>query len=183
MVTGWRRDSVCFQPRTYSRHRGILANEGARGRGSSGDSLRGNQLEGAAGFLAGRFADRLQLVSWAKLAPALDHAGEWRRCVSDFLRRLGRNQCAMVARRKAVGLYFEPQWKYGIVAADDSRRSSTTTGNGEAALSESAGSLACESARIERANHSGTSVPYRRCRALLRTLECVDPCGRWLRPR
>src|SRR5580704_5296353 len=175
MVTGWRRDSVCFQPRTYSRHRGILANEGARGRGSSGDSLRGNQLEGAARFLAGRFMDRLQLVSWAKLAPTVGHAGEWRRCFSDFLRRLGRNQCAMVARRTAVGLYLEPQWKYRIVAADDSRRNPTTPGNDEAALSESAGSLACESARIKWAGNSGTSVRYRRCRAFLRTLECLDP--------
>ena len=87
---------------------------------------------------------------------------------------------------KQIGLYFEPQRKYRIVAI---RRfpaaTATTPGNGEAAVSEAAGSRL--RVRVQGPNgqtQSGAQCP-------LPTLpgrfyapsECVDPCGRWIRPR
>ena len=62
------------------------------------------------------------------MASAVAFTVEWGRCVSDFVRGLGRNLCAVVARWEAVGFYFKPQRQYGIVVAADSRRDAAEAG-------------------------------------------------------
>src|ERR1700741_4718160 len=112
------RDFVHFESRAHSRNWRVLADEGGAGRGGARDSLRGDELESAAGFFSGRVANGLQLVSGKGVASALGDACEGRRCVSDFLWRRRRDERALVARWKAVGVYFESHGKYRFVAAE-----------------------------------------------------------------
>src|ERR1700688_2406743 len=92
-----QRNSFCFQSRAHSRNGRILADaRGARCR-SERNSLRRNELEGAARFFGGWLPDGLQLVSWATVAQLVVDAGGRRRLISDLLRRLGCNECALVA--------------------------------------------------------------------------------------
>ncbi len=77
------------ESRAHSRDGRILENEGGAGCGGARDSLRGDELESAAGFFAGWIENGLQLLFREGMAPALGDAGEGRRCVCDFLRELG----------------------------------------------------------------------------------------------
>src|SRR5271157_2285286 len=86
---GRERDFVRVVSRTHLWHRGFLADEGGARSGGAGDSLRGNELEGAAGLFAGWLAHGVQLVFGEAVAQLVVDAGEWRRCVSNFVWGLG----------------------------------------------------------------------------------------------
>jgi len=58
-------------------------------RGCTGDTLRGDELEGEAGLFAGWVADGVQLVFGKAVAQLVVDAGEWRRCVSNYVWGLG----------------------------------------------------------------------------------------------
>src|SRR5208337_3838100 len=104
---GRERDSVRFELRTHLWNRGVLADQSGTGSGGSGDSLRGNELEGAAGLFAGWLADGVQLVSGKAMAQLVADACEWRRCVPDYVRGLGSDECQVVARRQFYRFYIE----------------------------------------------------------------------------
>src|SRR3984885_6510726 len=181
MVARRRRDFVCFEPRTYLRHGRILAHEGETGGGATRNSLRRNDLEGAAGFFAGWNEDRLQLVPRPAMASALAAAGEWRRRVSDIVRRLGRDICAMVSGRRATGIYFEPKREHGIVAATDPRRDAAETGGDRAQVFAAARPGTTANFEPRGRNYGSAGLGHRQDRALLRAGGCLDQWGHWIR--
>ena len=165
------------------RYRRILADEGAAGRGSARDSLRGDDLEGAAGFFAGRIADRLQLVSWAAMASALALPANGGDAFPVSYGDWDETYARWSPDGTAVGLYFESQRKYGIVAADDSRRNAADAGNERAAIFGSrAGAIASASAE-RRTYDSGTSVGNGCSGTILTLRRMRGSAGRWLRSR
>ena len=108
---------LCVQPQSPLRHRRLLAHPVAgaggrgprRGRRGAGNSLRRNQLEGAAGPVSRRFAPGLQLLPRPLLAQPVGDAGRRRRRLCLGLRRLGSNLSALVAGRHADRLHFQPE--------------------------------------------------------------------------
>ena len=100
-------DRVRFQSRSHSRHRGLVARGGGSRCASARAALRGDQLAGTTGLFARRQTDRLQLVPRAQLAAAVADARRRRRAVPADLRRLGRDQPAMVAGRGVHCLHFQ----------------------------------------------------------------------------
>ncbi len=81
-------------------------------RRTTGDSLRGDDLEGASRLESRRQAHRLQLLRRAPMASALADDCDWWRPTAAHLRRFRRDRAAMVARRPAHRLHLERGWKH-----------------------------------------------------------------------
>src|ERR1700741_275596 len=141
MDAGWEGNPVCVESRPHLWNRRLLVNEGGARSRSAGDSLRGDELEGAAGFLAGWLADGVQLVpGWPVAKPVVD-ARQGRRCVSDIVWRLGRNVRAVVPRWQTFGIHLEPDRGHDNMAPGNFRGDKKRTDHQpkKASLSSSAG--------------------------------------------
>src|SRR5262249_15667087 len=106
----------------------ILADESGAGRSGAGNSLRRNELESAAGIFSGRITHGVQLLSGPAVAQPVGAAGKRRRCISDFVRRLGRNECALVAGWTTACIRIESFVEYGNCVEASSRRRSDAVG-------------------------------------------------------
>ena len=117
VVARWEGADPHLESRSDLGNGRLLADARGARRFHAADSLRGDDVEGASGLVAGRQASGLQLVRRHAVQPALAH-DERRRCAARaHVRRVRRDEPALVPRCAAHSVHLQRGWEHVAVGA------------------------------------------------------------------